>query len=325
MDHDLLMARVAGRVRDKRVLRLIGRYLRAGVVLPDGRRERTPRGVPQGGPLSPLLANIMLTPLDRELEERGRRFARYADDFLVLTADRREAERARGEVVAFVEGELKLTVNAAKSRVDRLARCAFLGCRIERKQIRWSEAAVDEFRAEVRRLTSRTWGVAMERRLGSLGRYVQGWFGYYRISRTWGEVRELDKWLRRRVRQCYWPRKAALRPRGRFTRLADEHEQHRAGRAHERVVESTRGAGFAGALGRLSLPAAAEGGAGSSGDGRARVNTTEPPDADPQVRWCGGRGLITSGYPIRLFLHLASKGQHSQKNPEIIVARAQKM
>jgi RNA-directed DNA polymerase len=204
VDHDLLMARVAERVRDKRVLRLIGRFLRAGVVLPDGRRERTPRGVPQGGPLSPLLANIMLTPLDRELERRGRRFARYADDFLVLVPDRREAVRAMGEVVAFVEGELKLTVNVAKSRVDRLARCVFLGCRIERKKIRWSEAAVEEFRAEVRRLTSRTWGVSMERRLGSLGRYVQGWFGYYRISRTWGEVRELDKWIRRRVRQCYW-------------------------------------------------------------------------------------------------------------------------
>jgi RNA-directed DNA polymerase len=216
VDHDLLMARVAERVRDKHVLRLIGRFLRAGVVLPDGQRKRTPRGVPQGGPLSPLLANIMLTPLDRELERRGRRFARYADDFLVLVSDRREAVRAMGEVVAFVEGELKLTVNVAKSRVDRLARCVFLGCRIERKQIRWSEAAVDEFRAEVRRLTSRTWGVSMERRLGSLGRYVQGWFGYYRISRTWGEVRELDKWIRRRVRQCYWKQWGRARRRRRM-------------------------------------------------------------------------------------------------------------
>lgn len=235
VDHDLLMARVAGKVRDKRVLRLIGRYLRAGVVLPDGRRERTLRGVPQGGPLSPLLANIMLTPLDRELERRGWRFARYADDFLVLVKDRREAERAMGEVVAFVEGELKLTVNAAKSRVDRLARCVFLGCRIERKQIRWSEAAVDEFRAEVRRWTSRTWGVAMEHRLGSLGRYVQGWFGYYRISRTWGQVRELDKWLRRRVRQCYWKQwKRAPTRRRRLLRLgADPREVHLASRSRK--------------------------------------------------------------------------------------------
>jgi RNA-directed DNA polymerase len=235
VDHDLLMARVADKVRDKRVLRLIGRYLRAGVVLPDGRRERTPRGVPQGGPLSPLLANIMLTPLDRELERRGRRFARYADDFLVLTANRREAERALGEVVAFVEGELKLTVNAAKSRVDRLARCVFLGCRIERKQIRWSEAAVEEFRAEVRRLTGRTWGVSMEHRLGSLGRYVQGWFGYYRISRTWGEVRELDKWMRRRVRQCYWKQWGRSRRRRRMLlRLgADPRTVHLASRSRK--------------------------------------------------------------------------------------------
>ena len=204
VDHDLLMARVAARVRDKRVLRLIGRYLRAGVVMPDGTREPTLRGVPQGGPLSPLLANIALTPLDRELEGRGLRFARYADDFLILVKSRPQAERVMTDVVGFVEGKLKLTVNAAKSRVDRLAHCTFLGCRIERKQIRWSEAALEEFRAEVRRLTGRTWGVSMEHRLGSLSRYVRGWFGYYRISRTWGEVLELDKWMRRRVRQCYW-------------------------------------------------------------------------------------------------------------------------
>ncbi len=233
--HDLLMARVAERVRDKHVLRLIGRYLRAGVVLPDGRHEPTLRGVPQGGPLSPLLANIMLTPLDRELEKQGWRFARYADDFLVLTADRREAQRAFGHIVAFVEQELKLTVNGAKSRVDRLAKCPFLGCRIERKRIRWSEAAVTEFRQEVREFTSRTWGVSMEHRLRSLNRYVQGWFGYYRISRTWDEVRELDKWLRRRVRQCYW--KQWQRPRRRRYMLlklgADRRTVHLASRARK--------------------------------------------------------------------------------------------
>jgi RNA-directed DNA polymerase len=204
VDHDLLMARVAAKVRDKRVLRLIGRYLRAGVVLPDGTREPTPRGVPQGGPLSPLLANIMLTPLDQELERRGLRFARYADDFLILVQSRPEAERVMTAVVGFVERKLKLTVNPAKSRVDRLARCVFLGCRIERNKIRWSESAVEEFRDKVRQLTGRSWGVSMDHRLGSLSRYVQGWCGYYRISRTWGEVLELDKWVRRRVRQCYW-------------------------------------------------------------------------------------------------------------------------
>ena len=179
VDHDLLMARVAAKVRDQRVLRLIGRYLRAGVVLPDGTREPTPRGVPQGGPLSPLLANIMLTPLDRALESRGLRFARYADDFLILVQSRAEAERVMTDVVRFVENQLKLTVNAAKSRVAPLASCTFLGCRITRSKIRWSEEAVEEFREKVRRLTGRTWGVSMDHRLGSLGRYVSGWFGYY--------------------------------------------------------------------------------------------------------------------------------------------------
>lgn len=229
------MARVAAKVRDKRVLRLIGRYLRAGVVLPDGTREPTPRGVPQGGPLSPLLANIMLTPLDRELARRGLRFARYADDFLILVKSRAEAERVMTEVVRFVEGRLKLTVNAAKSRVAPLASCTFLGCRITRAKIRWSEAAVEEFRDKVRRFTGRTWGVSMERRLGSLGRYVQGWFGYYRISRTWGEVRELDKWLRRRVRQCYWKQWKRSRQRRRMLlRLgADPREVYLASRSRK--------------------------------------------------------------------------------------------
>jgi len=235
VDHDLLMARVAGKVADKRVLRLIGRYLRAGVVLPDGRRERTPRGVPQGGPLSPLLANIMLTPLDRELERRGWRFARYADDFLIVVGSRREAAEAMAAVIAFVETKLKLTVNATKSRVDRLVRCTFLGCRIERKQIRWSEAAVTEFRARVRALTKRTWSVAMDHRLGSLGRYVSGWFGYYRISRTWGEVLELDKWLRRRVRQCYWKqwKRGPTRRRNLLRLGADPREVHLASRSRK--------------------------------------------------------------------------------------------
>jgi RNA-directed DNA polymerase len=204
VDHDLLMVCVAAKVEDRRVLRLIGRYLRAGVVLPDGTREPTPRGVPQGGPLSPLLANIMLTPLDRELERRGQRFARYADDFLILRRTRREAEQVLSEVVRFVEGTLKLTVNTAKSRVAPLADCVFLGCRISAKQIRWSAEAVAEFREQVRVLTRRTWSVSMKERLQRLNRYVTGWFGYFRISRTWGEVLALDQWLRRRVRQCFW-------------------------------------------------------------------------------------------------------------------------
>ena len=129
VDHDRLMALVGAQVRDDRILSLIGRYLRAGVVLPDGKREPTLRGVPQGGPLSPLLANIALTPLDRELERRGLRFARYADGFLILVRTKVAAKRVMASVVRFVEGKLKRPVNAAKSRVAPLARCTFLGFR----------------------------------------------------------------------------------------------------------------------------------------------------------------------------------------------------
>jgi RNA-directed DNA polymerase len=315
VDHDLLMARVAAKVRDKRVLHLIGRYLRAGVVLPDGTREGTPRGVPQGGPLSPLLANIMLTPLDRELESRGLRFARYADDFLILVSNRREAERVMTDVIRFVERKLKLSVNAAKSRVDRLAGCVFLGCQIERKQIRWSKVAVEEFRAKVRRLTGRTWGVSMERRLKSLNRYVSGWFGYYRISRTWNAVLELDKWIRRRVRQCYWKqwkrgptrRRMLLRlgaaredvhlasrsRKGCWSRDCGKHQQYRASGAHQRVVGPTRRAQPATPVDRLSLPATDD----IVGDDVIR---SEPPGTDPYAGGYGGRELITPGYPISL-------------------------
>ena len=141
VDHDRLMTLVGARVRDDRILSLIGRYLRAGVVLPDGKREPTLRGVPQGGPLSPLLANIALTPLDRELERRGLRFARYADDFLILVRTKVAAKRVMASVVRFVEGKLKLLVNAAKSRVAPLARCTFLGFRFSRGEIRWSKEA----------------------------------------------------------------------------------------------------------------------------------------------------------------------------------------
>ena len=235
VDHDLLMARVARKVKDKDVLRLIGRYLRAGVVLPNGKREPTPKGVPQGGPLSPLLANIMLTPLDRELERRRLRFARYADDFLIVVPRRQQAEQVMVDIVKFVEQKLKLTVNPAKSRVAPLTDCTFLGCQIQRKQIRWSEAAVEEFHTEVRALTGRSWGVSMEHRLKSLSRYVNGWFGYYRISHTYGEVIELDKWIRRRVRQCYWKqwKRAPTRRRNLLRLGAKREDVHLASRSRK--------------------------------------------------------------------------------------------
>ena len=130
VNHDRLMGQLREKIRDRKVLGLIRRYLQAGVVLPDGSREATPQGVPQGGPLSPLLANITLDPLDKELERRGHRFARYADDFLVMVKSAKAAERVMASLTRFVEGPLKLVVNRAKSQAAPLKQCAFLGFQI---------------------------------------------------------------------------------------------------------------------------------------------------------------------------------------------------
>src|SRR6185369_3451441 len=138
---DRLMRLLACRIRDKRVLRLIGAYLRAGVRLEDGSVEATTQGVPQGGPLSPLLANIMLDPLDKELERRGLRFARYADDFLILVKSLRAAQRVMQNVTRYVEARLKLVVNRQKSQAAALSKCAFLGFQILRGRIVWTEKA----------------------------------------------------------------------------------------------------------------------------------------------------------------------------------------
>jgi len=142
--HDVLMLRVARKIRDKRVLRLIGKYLRAGVMA-QGRLQETRLGVPQGGPLSSLLANIILDDLDKELEKRGHSFVRYADDFIVLVKSRRAGERVMGSLKRFLERTLKLRINQDKSRVVPTNQSAFLGFTFRGTKIRWSEKAFREF------------------------------------------------------------------------------------------------------------------------------------------------------------------------------------
>jgi RNA-directed DNA polymerase len=204
VNHDRLLALLARRVSDGRVLRLIGRYLRAGVRMPEGRREATEQGVPQGGPLSPLLANIMLDPLDKELEKRGLRFARYADDFLVLVKSARAAQRVMGSIIRFVEGRLDLEVNRQKSQAAPLSRCTFLGFAFRRCQVVWSDKALARFRERIREITDRRRGVNMPSRIEELRRYAVGWLNYFGISHTYRSVLELDQWIRRRVRLGYW-------------------------------------------------------------------------------------------------------------------------
>jgi len=205
VNHDRLMGQLREKIKDRKVLGLIRRYLNAGVVLPDGIREATPQGVPQGGPLSPLLANITLDPLDKELERRGHRFARYADDFLVMVKSAKAAERVLASLTRFVEGRLKLVVNRVKSKAAPLKTCAFLGFQIgARGRAVWSAKAHARFKRRVRGITRRNRGHRIQDVMDELRRYVVGWLNYFHPSDTYSALLELDEWLRRRVRLYYW-------------------------------------------------------------------------------------------------------------------------
>jgi RNA-directed DNA polymerase len=217
VNHDVLMSRLRGKIRDERILSLIGKYLRAGVIMPSGRLDPTGTGVPQGGPLSPLLANILLDDLDQELEKRGHSFARYADDFVILCRSPRAAERVMGSVARFIEHRLKLVVNRTKSKVCEIKDAVFLGFTIVKNQIKWSEKSKAKFGARIRELTKRTRGVSPRKVTEELQLFVRGAVNYYCLGMTYAEARELDGWLRRRVRMYYW--KQWGRPRTRRRKL----------------------------------------------------------------------------------------------------------
>jgi len=278
VNHDVLMRLLAQRVADRRVLKLIGRYLRAGVRI-DGRVQPTTEGVPQGGPLSPLLANVVLHELDRELERRGHRFARYADDFIILVKSQRAGERVFAGIGRFLERRLKLVVNEQKSKVASLSACTFLGFCFVRGKLRWSEAAFGEFKRRVRGLTGRSWGVSMAHRLHKLRRYVRGWMNYFGILEYYRPLPGLDQWLRRRVRMCYWkmwkrprkrmaelmklgthPKVAICTGRSRKRLLATQPDPGHANRHDQRLAHGPRRALDPAAVDRPSLPVVTIGG-----------------------------------------------------------------
>ena len=203
VNHDLLMTRLGRKVKDKRLLKLIKRYLRAGVI--DNQLYRESReGVPQGGPLSPLLANIMLDPLDKELEKRRHKFARYADDFTILVKSQRAGERVLRSISRYLENHLKLVVNTTKSHVVKTNECKFLGFTFQGGRIHWHPKTLQRFKQQVRRLTNRNWGVSMTYQLFKLSQYLRGWINYFGIASGYQRCVDLDHWIRRRVRMAYW-------------------------------------------------------------------------------------------------------------------------
>ena len=203
VNHNLLMTLLGYKVKDKRLLKLIKRYLRAGFIDNQFYGESL-EGVPQGGPLSPLLANIMLDPLDKELEKRGHRFARYADDFTILVKSLRAGKRVLQSISRFLQNRLKLIVNTIKSHVVKTNDSKFLGFTFRAGNIHWHSKTLAKFKQEVRRLTNRNWGVSMHYQLFKLSQYLRGWINYFGIAKGYQRCVDLDHWIRRRVRMAYW-------------------------------------------------------------------------------------------------------------------------
>ena len=223
VNHDKLMARIGSRVSDQRLLKLIRSFLRAGV-MEGGLVSPVDEGTPQGGPLSPLLSNIVLDEFDRELERRGLRYARYADDCNVYVRSRRAGERVMRSITRFITTKLKLKVNEQKSAVARPWERKFLGFSFTNgmePRRRIAPKAVMRFKERVRELTRRTRGVSIERMAEELTQYLRGWLGYFGKCETPKVLKDLEKWLRRRLRSVIWKqwkrgtiRFAELRKRG---------------------------------------------------------------------------------------------------------------
>ncbi len=207
VNHDKLMSLIARKVKDKRVLKLIRKYLESGIML-NGVKVKSEEGTPQGGPLSPLLANIMLDELDKELEKRGHKSCRYADDCNIYVKSRKAGERVMESITRYIEEVLKLKINRNKSAVDKPGRRKFLGFSFyaRKGEVRnfIHKKPVERFKAKVREITSRSNGKGMDWRKEKLNYLITGWVNYFRIADMKSVARELDQWRRRRIRMCYW-------------------------------------------------------------------------------------------------------------------------
>ena len=207
VNHDKLIGLVYKEIKDIRVISLIRKYLQAGVMI-NGVVNSTEKGVPQGGNLSPLLSNIMLNELDTELEKRELNFCRYADDCNIYVKSKKSAERVMKSITEFIEKDLKLKVNKEKSKVDRPWKLKYLGFSFYNKKngmgIRVHNKSIEKLKATLKKITGRSNAMSMEYRAIKLKQTITGWINYFKLADLKGTLREMDKWLRRRLRLCYW-------------------------------------------------------------------------------------------------------------------------
>lgn len=207
VNHDRLMSILSREIHDKTLLKLIAKYLRAGIMT-DGKIEARSKGTPQGSPLSPVLSNIILDELDKQLEKRGHKFVRYADDLSIYVRSMKSAMRVQESIFKFIEGKLKLKVNRRKSKISRPVKSAILGFSFYKDakgwQIRIGEKSYLHFKSKVRRLTSRRWSISIAGRLERLNAFSKGWINYFRIAKCRSRLRDLDGWVRFRLRMCIW-------------------------------------------------------------------------------------------------------------------------
>jgi RNA-directed DNA polymerase len=203
VNHDLLMTLLGRKIRDKSLLKLIGKYLRTGAI-ENGCWLECREGVPQGGPLSPLLSNVVLDLLDKELEKRGHEFVRYADDFMIIVNTPKAGERVMANITRFIERKLKLKVNTSKSQVAPINQCKFLGFSFFGKKLVWHDKVLQQFKHRVREITGRSRGISMERKVHELTLYLRGWINYFGVAQGFQKCIDLDHWIRRRLRMSYW-------------------------------------------------------------------------------------------------------------------------
>ena len=206
VNHDRLVATLAKRIEDKMLLKLIRKYLQSGVMI-NGVVVDTEEGTPQGGPLSPLLSNIVLDELDKELEKRGHKFVRYADDCNIYVKSQRAGERTMKSVQRFIENKLRLKVNELKSAVDRPWKRKFLSFSFtfhKESKIRVAKAALERMKKKIREITSRKKPFSIEYRIEQLNQYLVGWLGYFALTDTPSIFKQLDSWIKRRLRMCLW-------------------------------------------------------------------------------------------------------------------------